>query len=144
VFTHDRAHESLDRTECRRLLGSEHVGRIALSVAALPAVVPVLYRLAGDRVVFAVEPDTLYDALCDNVAAFEVDHVDGDTNEGWTVLVVGRCRPCALSLPGFDLPGARTFSRHDRLIAIDIDRLTGLRTRARPAAVPVPALQAPV
>jgi len=139
VFTHARAHERLDLDECRGLLGREHLGRIALSVAALPAVVPVLYRLAGDRVVIAVEPDVLYAALYDNVVAFEVDHVDPDTNEGWTVLVVGRSRPCELSLPGFDLPGATAFAAHDRLIGIDIDRLSGLRTIGRTPALQTPA-----
>jgi hypothetical protein len=139
VFTHDRAHQGLDLDECRELLGREHLGRIALSVAALPAVVPVLYRLVGDRVVIAVEADALYDALSDNVVAFEVDHVDPESNEGWTVLVVGRSRPCELTLPGFDLPGATAFAPHDRLIGIDIDRLSGLRTRERAPALQTPA-----
>lgn len=139
MFTHDRAHLRLELDECRGLLGSEHLGRIALSVAALPAVVPVLYRLVGDQVVFTVEPDALYDALCDNVVAFEVDHVDADTNEGWTVLVVGRSRACDLSLPGFALPGTAAFPPPDRLIGIDIDRLSGLRTIERAPALQTPA-----
>jgi hypothetical protein len=138
VFTHDYAHEHLNREECRRLLGSEHLGRVALSVAALPTVVPVLYRLVGDRVVFGVDPDAFYAVLADNVVAFEVDHVDGDTNQGWTVVVVGRSRPYDLSLPRFDLPGATALSPHDRLIGIDIDRLTGLRTRVGPVALQAP------
>jgi hypothetical protein len=61
--------------------------------------------------------------------AFEVDHVDDDTNEGWTVLVVGRSRPVFdLSLPGFALPGTSPSAPSDRLIGVTIDRLSGEQT----------------
>jgi hypothetical protein len=84
--------------------------------------------------------------------AFEVDHVDDETNEGWTVLVVGRSRPASdLTVPGFVLPGSdrpgsdrpgsdRPGSDRsgpswptppDRLIGITIDRLSGQRTVER-------------
>jgi nitroimidazol reductase NimA-like FMN-containing flavoprotein (pyridoxamine 5'-phosphate oxidase superfamily) len=129
VFTHDRAHHRLDPAECRRLLGTGHLGRVALSVAALPAVIPVLYRVVGDRIVFAVEPDDLYAVLCDNIVAFEVDHVDDETNRGWTVQVVGRARPASdLTMPVFALPGPTGSLPPDRLIGVSIDRLSGLRT----------------
>jgi hypothetical protein len=129
VFTHDRAHRSLNRDECRRLLATQSLGRVALSVAALPAVVPVLYRLVGDLIVFGVEPDDLYAVLSDNIVAFEVDHVDVLTFVGWTVLVVGRSRPAPhLSLPRFELPGTGAFPPPDRLIGISIDRLSGRHT----------------
>jgi hypothetical protein len=134
VFTHSRAHRSLDLDACWRLLATERLGRIALSVAALPAVVPVQYRLVGERVVVGVEDDDLYAALTDNIVAFEVDRIDGETNLGWTVLVVGRSRPAGdLSLagfevPGYELPGATAFPPSDRLIGISVDRLSGLRT----------------
>lgn len=129
VFTHDRANHHVTPDDCRRLLESEHLGRVALSVDALPAVVPVLYRVVGDRVVFGVESDDLYAVLSDNIVAFEVDDVDLVTNVGWTVLVVGRSRPADdLSLPGFALPGPLPFLPPDRLIGITIDRLSGRRT----------------
>jgi uncharacterized protein len=134
VFTHDRAHQDLDIDACRHLLGSERLGRVALSVDALPAVIPVLYRVVGDRVVFGVEDDALYGALADNVVAFEVDHVDEETNVGWTVLVVGRSRPAldlsasGFTLPPFERPGAPVFPPIDRLIGIALDRLSGQRT----------------
>jgi hypothetical protein len=132
VFTHDLAHRRLDLDECRRLLGTERLGRVALSVGALPAVVPVLYRLFGARVVFGIECGALYRALSENVVAFEVDHVDAETNEGWTVQVVGRSRPADdLRQAGFELPGRNGFMGPDRLIGIQIDRLSGLATVER-------------
>jgi len=119
----------LGLAECRRLLDSEDLGRVALSVAALPSVVPVLYCVVGDRIIFGVDND-LYAALCDNIVAFEVDHVDEDRNVGWTVLVVGRSQPADdLSRPGLALPGLALPGRlPDRLIGITIDRLSGRGT----------------
>jgi hypothetical protein len=79
--------------------------------------------------VFAVEADSLYAVLSDNIVAFEVDHVDIETNQGWTVVVVGRSRPVYdLSLVSSPLAGTDGSSPPDRLIGIGIDRLSGLRT----------------
>jgi len=137
VFTHDRAHQSLNLSECRRLLDSERLGRIAISVAALPVVVPVFYRIVGDRIAFGVEAESLFAALSDNVVAFEVDHVDQETNVGWTVLVVGRSRPApdlslsAFSFPGFQLSPTSPFPPLERLIGITMDRISGQETIER-------------
>jgi hypothetical protein len=134
VFTHERAHQNLNLSECRRLLDTERLGRIALSVAALPSVVPVFYRVVDDRIVLGVEDQSLFAALSDNIVAFEVDHVDQETKVGWTVLVVGRSRPAPdLSLSVFAIPGIESsqdglVGPPDRLIGISIDRLSGQRT----------------
>ncbi len=134
VFTHERAHQNLHLSECRRLLDTERLGRIALSVAALPSVVPVFYRVVDDRIVLGVEDRSLFAALSDNIVAFEVDHVDQETKVGWTVLVVGRSSPAPdLSLSVFTLPGNEAardglLGPPDRLIGISIDRLSGQRT----------------
>lgn len=133
-FTDARPHQSLDIFECGRRLDSERLGRIALSVDALPAVVPVFYRVVGDRIVFGVEDDSLFAALSDNIVAFEVDHVDQGTNVGWTVLVVGRSRPATdltastFAFLGFEPPVTGPFLASDRLVGITIDRLSGRRT----------------
>jgi hypothetical protein len=128
VFIHDGGHHQLGLGECRRLLGSAHLGRVALSVAAMPSVLPVLYRVVDDRIVFGVECD-LYEALCDNIVAFEVDHVDEESHQGWTVLVVGRSLPADdLYRSGFVMPGALSGRFPDRLIGISIDRLSGRGT----------------
>jgi hypothetical protein len=125
--------------ECRRLLGSEPLGRIALSVRALPAVVPVLFQLAGDRVVFTVETDALFAALTDNIVAFEVDHIDVETHEGWAVVAVGRSGPVG----GVGTPGREGDSEVGpsvgRLIGVSLDRLSGRRTRGRPPGLRTPA-----
>jgi uncharacterized protein len=125
--------------ECRRLLGTQPLGRIALSVQALPAVVPVLFQLAGDQVVFTVETDALFAALTDNVVAFEVDHIDVETHEGWAVVAVGRSGPVGdVGTPGRagDSEGGPSAGR---LIGISLDRLSGRRARSRSLGLKTPA-----
>ena len=100
-----------NRTECR----------------SPPSGPPVLYWLTGDRLVFAVGTDALYDALADNVVAFEVDHVDLATHEGWTVMVIGRAHPADDLASSGELWARPTLIGQPRLIGVSIDRLSGLR-----------------
>jgi len=84
--------ELLDEEECRRLLGTAEIGRIALSVGegAVPAVLPVNYRMVGTNVMFFTGPGLkLTAAQHDRTVAFEVDDIDPVAQTGWSVLVVG-------------------------------------------------------
>ena len=82
--------ERLDRAECLRLLSFRGVGRVAVTVGALPAVFPVNYALDGDGVVFRTASGTKLAAAAGNaVVAFEVDEIDPIDHSGWSVLVVG-------------------------------------------------------
>jgi nitroimidazol reductase NimA-like FMN-containing flavoprotein (pyridoxamine 5'-phosphate oxidase superfamily) len=83
----------LDAAACLALLAQGTVGRVAVSIAALPMVRTVRYALAGDRVVFRVDPDSrLHAAVADLVIAFNADHCDDVERCGWSVVVQGRCR----------------------------------------------------
>lgn len=135
MFSDQRSVAPLGLDECWRLLGTETLGRIALSVHALPAVVPVLFHMAGNRVVFTVDTDALFAALTDNIVAFEVDHIDMETHEGWAVVAVGRSGPVAGVAPYQRAEGREAgVSTTGRLIGISLDRLSGRRTRRRPTA----------
>ena len=69
------------------------MGRVAVSVSALPAIFPVNYAMLGDDVVFRTTPGTKLDAAVRNaVVAFEVDHFDRFSHSGWSVMIVGPCR----------------------------------------------------
>jgi hypothetical protein len=137
MFTHARSHQRMGVDECHQLLGTERLGRVAFSVGALPAVVPVVYHLAAGHVVFGVEEDALYAALSDAVVAFEVDHVDVAAQNGWTVLVVGRSRPEErLGGAGIEPKRIAVHTGPDRLIGISLDRLSGLRARPPIASLP--------
>lgn len=82
--------EILSREECLQLLASVPVGRVAVSVDALPVILPVNFGLLGEDVVFRTAPGSKLDAAVRNaVVAFEVDHYDPVYHTGWSVLVTG-------------------------------------------------------
>ena len=80
----------LTREDCLRHLAEGSVGRISMSSRALPAVLPVRYSLAGDRILFWADPHDHPEAVADNtVIGFQADAIDALTHEGWSVMVVG-------------------------------------------------------
>lgn len=83
----------LTRAECLELLRASHLGRVGVSVDALPVILPVQYAMLGDDVVFRTGVGTKLDAaLHNNVVAFEIDSVDPLYHRGWSVVVTGRAR----------------------------------------------------
>lgn len=86
----DHGLELLTEEESLSLLGDGEVGRIGLTMGALPAIFPVNYRLLdGDIVVRTAPGSKLAAAATGAVVAFEVDDYERDTRVGWSVLVVG-------------------------------------------------------
>jgi nitroimidazol reductase NimA-like FMN-containing flavoprotein (pyridoxamine 5'-phosphate oxidase superfamily) len=79
----------LDEEECRRLLSTHGVGRIAVSTDAAPVVVPVNYSVVDDSVVFRTQPGTVSLKGLGREVAFEVDRVDDALSQGWSVVVRG-------------------------------------------------------
>ena len=80
----------LDRDECLALLGEGVLGRVALSMGALPTILPVSYRLVDGHVVFRTGVGSKLDAAARGaVIAFEVDAFDPDERTGWSVVVTG-------------------------------------------------------
>lgn len=83
----------LDETECRRLLGSASVGRVGVTIDALPAVLPVNYAMHDGAVIFRTVAGTKLDAATANaVVAFEVDSGAEHGPGAWSVLVRGIAR----------------------------------------------------
>lgn len=82
--------EILGRDECLRLLGGKTLGRIACSSGALPTVLPVNFRLDGERILVRTGRGSKLDAATRNaVVAFEVDDFDPSYHSGWSVVVTG-------------------------------------------------------
>lgn len=80
----------LSPEECRTLLSTHGVGRIAVSASdGRPVVVPVNYEVVDDAIVFRTAPDSVTAAAAETEIAFEVDHVDEALSQGWSVLAVG-------------------------------------------------------
>lgn len=135
--------EVLDDDECMRLLASGTVGRVGITIGAMPAIFPVNYGLIDELVVFRTGTGTkLRAALANTVVAFEVDEIDRTTHSGWSVLVVGMARELtgdardeALALPLE--PWAPT--GRDHVVAITEDVVTGRRLFPRSHASPATA-----
>ncbi|WP_037864345.1 pyridoxamine 5'-phosphate oxidase family protein [Streptomyces sp. NRRL S-340] len=81
----------LDRQECLRLLVTTVVGRVVHTRQALPAVLPVNYRVGSDGAVLlrTAAASELARAIDGAVVAFEADEVDAATRSGWSVVVTG-------------------------------------------------------
>jgi nitroimidazol reductase NimA-like FMN-containing flavoprotein (pyridoxamine 5'-phosphate oxidase superfamily) len=88
--------EELSEAECRFLLGLGAVGRIGfVAPDGLPTVLPVNYRLLNDDtglwIVVRTRPGRVIDRAPRHVA-FEIDGIDHDHQQGWSVLVRGLLR----------------------------------------------------
>jgi nitroimidazol reductase NimA-like FMN-containing flavoprotein (pyridoxamine 5'-phosphate oxidase superfamily) len=86
----DQGLEILTDDECLRLVKAEQVGRVALSIGALPAIFPVNYRMVGGDIIFRTgEGVKRRAALLGTVVGFEVDRIEPASQHGWSVLVIG-------------------------------------------------------
>ncbi len=87
----DEGLELLTDEECRRLLAMCEVGRVGITIGALPAIFPVNYRLIDGAIVFRTSPGSkLSAAAAGAVVAFEVDDYQAADRSGWSVLAIGR------------------------------------------------------
>ena len=87
----DEGLELLTDAQCFELLGRVHIGRVGVSVGALPAIFPVNFCFSQGSVYFLTGEGTkLRAALRGAVVAFEVDEFDPSNDTGLSVLIVGR------------------------------------------------------
>jgi uncharacterized protein len=123
--------EILDEEQCLELLGRTHVGRVAVTIAALPAVFPVNYAMCDGAIVFRTADGTKLRAALENtVVAFEIDAFDAFGHGGWSVLAVGM----ATELSGHELAAARNLplrpwadGDRDRYVCIRPEMVSGRR-----------------
>ncbi len=121
----------LDRAACLDKLASARLGRVGITSGALPMVLPVLYRLDGDRILIRCPEDSaLMSALDRCVVAFEVDAIGGEDEpaRGWSVVVTGMARalaPDAVEVDPWSIPSHPLLPRAGRVVEIRTDRMTG-------------------
>ena len=78
--------------ECLRLLAGERIGRVAISVNALPLILPVRFVLDNDEILFRAAPTGLLaEATRQAVIAFEADGSEPGVGS-WSVLATGLAR----------------------------------------------------
>jgi|SoiMethySBSTD1v2_1073268.scaffolds.fasta_scaffold843544_2 nitroimidazol reductase NimA-like FMN-containing flavoprotein (pyridoxamine 5'-phosphate oxidase superfamily) len=91
AFVSDSAQSGLSEEECRTLLRSRTLGRVALVSGALPAIVPVEYVYDESTITFRSEHDAkLRGVSTGDVLAFEVDSYDPESGDVASVHVLGR------------------------------------------------------
>ncbi len=130
--------ETLSRPTCLLLLRNTAVGRIGISVDAMPVILPVNFAVArcepddDDMIILqATSGAKVEAALQNNVVAFEADGYDAMNHSGWSVLVQGSSRvvigpaeqawAATLPLQPWALTDAPFF------VAITIDLVSGRR-----------------
>ena len=87
----DEGLELISEDEAVELLSTREVGRVGVTIGALPAIFPVNFRVIDGAVVFRTgEGSKLAAAARGAIVAFEVDDYDVAGRTGWSVLVVGR------------------------------------------------------
>lgn len=123
----------LSPDECFSYLASSHIGRIAVSIAALPVILPVNYLAIDGAVWFrAPSEDPLLRASIGSVVAFEADGCDEVGSFGWSVLVRGIANevtdPAKLeTVKSSFVEGGQLVERADRYVVVPATMLTGER-----------------
>lgn len=113
---------------CRALLAGISRGHLAVSQAALPVVVPVVYKLVGrDLLVRAGLGLVGRVTLQPEVVAFETSNEAGDGSWAWEVLVQGRAEPLVSSGPAGPCPAQFPLVAPELTIVLrmHMERLTG-------------------
>lgn len=125
----------LDASECRELIRSRPVGRLAYETQRGPRVVPMNYVIAGNHVVWRTAPDS-EPARCsrDQMVAFEVDQTDELQHTGWSVLIVGVAQEVPLevleSLDVAHTPHPWPEEMRALLLHLPLTEITGRAVRA--------------
>jgi nitroimidazol reductase NimA-like FMN-containing flavoprotein (pyridoxamine 5'-phosphate oxidase superfamily) len=127
----DEGLELLTEDQCRTLLAGEHVGRVGVTLAGLPVILPVNFAfLDGDIVFRAGEGSKLRAAANRAVIAFEVDSYDERARGGWSVLAIGRSSVIDDDRERAELEGRVTpwaSGRRDAYVRLHPEMITGRR-----------------
>jgi len=92
---------TLTAEECRRLLRTGHIGRVAVTSGALPCVLPVQYDLVDDALWLRTPGHhELSEGIDGQVVGFQADDLDLDHGVGWCVSVTGTVRVVHDAGPG--------------------------------------------
>ena len=126
--------EVLSRDECLAHLGKVSVGRLGVTIRALPAILPVNFAVHEGQVVLRSVPGSKLDAATAGaVVAFEADDHGPEGAWGWSVLVQGIADevtdPCEIAvLRRLRIaPWAYPDGQANRYLRIDTELISGRR-----------------
>jgi uncharacterized protein len=84
----------ISREQCLTRLASAQLGRIGVSIDALPVILPVHFALVDESVLFRTTLGTRLDSAASSaVVAFQVDAYDSTEPGWWSVLLQGVASP---------------------------------------------------
>jgi hypothetical protein len=131
----DEPVRELDRDECREILKSASLGRLATAVGGEPDIYPVNFYSDGSSILIRTAPGTkLLELTVHETVAFETDGWTDD--EAWSVIVHGRARELdhQAEIDEADKAPLQPWipTLKYRYVHIDIDRMTGRRFRREP------------
>jgi uncharacterized protein len=138
--------EVLDPGECWSLLRTSVVGRLAISIANHPDIFPINYVVDHGTIVFRTAEGTkLAGAVLGTGVAFEVDGLDTEAGEAWSVVAKGRAIEIKALHELFDAADLPLFPwvagpKH-RFVRIVPDEVTGRRFRVVDAPTDTPSVQ---
>ncbi|HLN78225.1 MAG TPA: pyridoxamine 5'-phosphate oxidase family protein [Nocardioidaceae bacterium] len=130
----------LSPAECQEHLERGGVGRLAFNTPQGLRIVPLNYTTNGNAVVFRTVPGSelgTYGAGAE--AVFEIDEIDHDAEEGWSVVAFGRLERPSDEDEVWDIRGWRNptpWSGEHRNFHLKLrwDAVTGRRIVGRPAS----------
>lgn len=132
----DPTFTALTVQECRELLSTHGVGRVAVPTVSGPVIVPVNYSVVDGEIVYRTAPGALPSRAAGCQVTFEIDRIDDAFGEGWSVLALGRARTVSdaddvrrLTEHAFSTPWAG--GSREEWIRIDALSLTGRRITTR-------------
>jgi hypothetical protein len=115
--------EPLEPEECRRLLASRRVARVAFVSGADVIVLPVSYVLdEAGVVVFSTSANGMLGRLVGGTrVSLQLDDVEEDLQNGWSVLGIG----CADRYEGSALPRPWVPGHQELRVGITLESLSG-------------------
>jgi nitroimidazol reductase NimA-like FMN-containing flavoprotein (pyridoxamine 5'-phosphate oxidase superfamily) len=126
--------EPLDHDQCLRRVATVTVGRIAVSIGALPVVHPIRFVLVSGCIVFSLPPASpFWRATADRVIGFEADNAQDGLDDVWSVMAQGICREVRSvahveQLGELPIPRWQTRGAADHLMILPLDHIDGERT----------------
>ena len=90
------AFKPISPSRCKELLESQSIGRIAWQAADGPQILPVTYAWHDGTIIFRTSPyGVLSELIRPTDVAMEIDELDQERRQGWSVLVQGRAQGVA-------------------------------------------------
>ena len=146
MWIDQRGSEILDSPECLRLLAvaakEDHIGRLAVNDGESPLVVPLNFTIHDRAVLLRIGPGGLSEMVPGTLVSFEIDSVDPEHGEAWSVLIRGLASaldPTDAPIGVGAMPQPLVPNPGEMMILIRPDVVTGRRFHliARDGAKPV-------